>query len=595
MRNCCANLFPMRRGRRVEWFARRSLAVGFLAFAIGVVTIEEKANSVGQQDIAGRLAAAEALHARADYAHSIPILEGIVRQDPQNYRANLLLGEDLLLSGKPRDAVTPLHTASEARADDIVALDYLLVAAAHIGDAATEAEAHESAVARTDGDERHLLEWGIFCLNRFHSLREGFLESKEGQGAELRLAAWGSPGGTEANLSMLETSAADGPEQPGIWGELGIAQFESGKQTQARSSLKEAQTREPQEAATLRLEALLAADDHDWQQAEDRLAELGSRSPAELANAIRLWPRYIMPQPFVSGAIWDCVRNLTAPCSITSGPAKGGEGLGARELFTAGRWEQLKAVPIGVKADAVEWFWHGVADFRTGDCPQAIPALERGLKANQFEAGFYLEACYAKEEARIEAQLSGAQHAGALHELKGERAFSLQDNPAAAQKEYVEAALSRPKDAYLLSRLAMTCATLGDIEQARTNALSALAADPRQTSALETLAQLDMNEGKYKDALFRLKRLSVLLPRDPRIQIDLGIAYGQLGDPAHAALYLEAPLKEGFPDPRGTLHALFATALRKVGRIEEAKQAAAEAIRLSNEEAGSEEHQKNRN
>jgi predicted Zn-dependent protease len=92
-----------------------------------------------------------------------------------------------------------------------------------------------------------------------------------------------------------------------------------------------------------------------------------------------------------------------------------------------------------------------------------------------------------------------------------------------------------------------------------------------------------MSEGNYKGALVRFKRLSVLLPDDQQIQVDLGITYGQLEDPARAAHYLELPLKNGFPDSRGSLHALLATALRKLGRMEEAKQAAAEAVRLSNE------------
>ena len=586
------NLFSIRRKPWIERLAR-SLALGFLQSSLGLLALEERAKSIGQQEITGQLEAAAALHERADYSHSIPILKGILQRYPQNYRANLLLGEDLLLSGHPPDALAPLRTASEVRTDDVVALDYLLVAAADIGDNATEAETHESVVVRSGGDERHLLGWGIFCLNRFHSLRTAMVNSKSGQGVELRLAAWGSPGGTETNLSMLETSAADDPEQTGIWGELGIAQLETGKQAAAYVSLKEAEAREPQEAATLRLEALLAAADNDWQQAETRLLALGSRSPAELANAIRLWPPNIVPQPFLDGELWNCVRNPGGPCPLTSGTPKGGEGLSARELFTEGRWEQLKSLPVAATANPLEWFWRGVAEFRTGDCPRAIPALERGLKPNQLEAGFYLQACYAKEEAYVETRLIRAQQDGAVHELRGERAFSMQNDPRFAQKEFVEAAKFRPKDAYLLSRLAVTYSLLGDSGQARKHALSALALDPRQTSALEILGQLDMSEGNYKGALVRFKRLSVLLPEDPHIQVDLGITYGQLGDPARAAQYLELPLKEGFPDPRGSLHALLATALRKLGRTEEAKQAAAEAVRLSNESGESDHVKKN--
>src|SRR6516162_4860064 len=183
MWECSGNLSSIRRRPRIERLAR-SLALGFVQSALGLWALEERANSIGQQGITGQLEAAAALHERADYSHSIPILKGILQRDPQNYRANLLLGEDLLLSGHPRDALAPLRTASEARTDDVVALDYLLVAAADIEDNATEAEAHESVVARSGGDERHLLGWGIFSLNRFHSLRTAMVNSKSGQGVE---------------------------------------------------------------------------------------------------------------------------------------------------------------------------------------------------------------------------------------------------------------------------------------------------------------------------------------------------------------------------------------------------------------------------
>lgn len=574
-------VFHIRHERRTEAFAPGRLIVGVLC-AIGMLPSGLMAGSIGQEDTNRQLQTAAGFHEHRDFVHSIPILKEIVRRYPQNYRANLMLGEDLLSNGKPREALVPLRAASEAQSDDVVALDYMLMAAAAAGDAATEAEAHEAVVARSKGDERHLLAWGTFCLNRFGSLRTELLNSKQGQGAELRLAAWGSPGGTEAAASILEESAADDPQQAGIWGELGIAQFEAGMQAEAHASLKEAETRQPQEAATLRLEALLAAAVNNWHEAEARFLTLGSRSPAELANAIRLWPSNMLPPSSMDEELWKCVRNPANPCPLASMPPSGGEGMSSRDLFREGRWEQLKALPVAATADPSDWLWHGLAEFHTGDCALAIPALERGLETNRPQAAFFLEACYAKEEARAEARLNGDETQGALHELRGERALSLQNDPAAAQKEFLEAASSRPKDASLLSRLAVTYRLLGDTEHARASAVSALALDPVQAPALETLAQLDMNDRNYADALVRLKRLAVLLPDDQRIQVDLGITYGQMGHPSDAVRYLEPPLKAGFPDPRGTLHALLATALRKVGRLEDAKRAATEAARLSN-------------
>ncbi len=559
------------------------IAPCFMALMIHSLPAAQPVGASKADDIAVLLKTASGLHERSDYAHSIPILQRIVHLSPHNYEANLLLGEDLLRSGKPREALVPLRTASELKNNDLVALDYMMMAAEAYGDSATEAETLESVVSRSGGDERHLLAWGIFCLNRFRSLRTELLNSKEGQAAELRLAAWGNPGGTEASQTMLEKSAADDPRQAGIWGELGLAQLEAGNPAKVRATLQEAVTREPQEAATLRLQALLAGVDNEWPAAESRLLALGDRSPAELANAIRLWPPDVMPPASVDGQIWACIRKPSTPCPLSAAPSKGAEGRSAKDLFAEGRWEQLKTLSVAPAADASEWLWHGVADFRTGDCPRAIPALERGLKAKPREASFYLQACYAREEGRVEDRISRDENQGALHELKGERAFSVQNDPASAQKEYAEAALSRPEDGYLLSRLAVTYRLLGDTTHARSTALSALAVDPGQTSALDTLASLDMSERNYSDALIRLKHLAALVPGDTRIQVDLGITYGQLGQSALAVHYLGPPLEAGFPDTRGSLHALLATALRKLGRVEEAKQATAEATRLSNE------------
>jgi Flp pilus assembly protein TadD len=60
------------------------------------------------------------------------------------------------------------------------------------------------------------------------------------------------------------------------------------------------------------------------------------------------------------------------------------------------------------------------------------------------------------------------------------------------------------------------------------------------------------------------------------------VAYGQLGQTSEAVRYLEPQLKAGYPDPKGQLHGQLAAALRKLGRAEEARQAAAEASRLAN-------------
>jgi len=578
--------------RRLQRSASRKLAVWLQVLAIALPSAAQGINPKESEEIAAQLKAASAFHERADYAHSIPILKRIVQISPRNYRANLMLGEDLLRSGKPQDALAPLRAASEARPDDLVALDFTVAAAESLDDPATESEALESAVARSGGDERHLLVWANFCLNRFHALEMALLATRQGEGAELRISAWGNPEGSEARESLLEQSAAADPQQRGIWGELGIAQLELDKQAEARKSLNEAESREPQEAATLRLEALLAAAEHSWQPAEERLLALGARSPAELAKALRFWPSTLAPGPWDTGAVWNCIRTTTAPCPLLAAPPQGGEGLSAKDLYAEGRWEQLKALPEVATADRSEWFWRGVAQARTGDCLQAIPLLERGMKANEREDSLYLQVCYASEEQRSEDRLGAAGNQGAFHELKGDSALSLRNDPAAAQKEYAKAVRSRPKDARLLSRLAEAYRLVGDPAHARATALSALAVDPRQPSAIQTIAQVDLNERQYAEALVRLKQLAALLPRDAWTQVELGITYGQLGQPGETVHYLEPQLAAGYPDPKGALHAQLANALRKLGRADEARQAAAEASRLANASLESHEREK---
>src|SRR5271167_4676496 len=87
--------------------------------SIALLNAAQPVSVAEPKDIAVELKTASALHQRADYAHSIPLLKQIVKVSPQNYLANLLLGEDLLRSGKPQDALGPLQAASAARPEEV--------------------------------------------------------------------------------------------------------------------------------------------------------------------------------------------------------------------------------------------------------------------------------------------------------------------------------------------------------------------------------------------------------------------------------------------------------------------------------------------
>src|SRR5579863_3409517 len=117
------------------------IAFYVMALMIASLTGAQPVGSGKAEDIAALLKSASTLHERSDYAHSIPILQRVVRLSPRSYEANLLLGEDLLRSGKPREALAPLRTASALKNDDLVAPDYMMMAAAAAKDTATESEA----------------------------------------------------------------------------------------------------------------------------------------------------------------------------------------------------------------------------------------------------------------------------------------------------------------------------------------------------------------------------------------------------------------------------------------------------------------------
>lgn len=544
-----------------------------------LVVVANTANAIPPEDAATLLKTATAFQQHGDYAHCIPILRQIIQTSPRNYVANLLLGEDLILVGNARDALMPLQVASKVRPEDGAAQIYLAEAFTRLGDFSMAAEALNSARARSGETEQFLVAWARFCLNRFSALGSSLHSIKGGEGTELRFEAAGLPEGNEGRESLLRQSANADPGQRGIRGELGLAQLETGKLLQAQESLMEAQRQDPQGAETLRLEALFAAALHRWSDAEKRLSELGARSPTELKRALAFWPRSLIPGPDVTATVWNCLRNRAVPCPLTSAQPQGGEGLSARDLYAEGRWEQLVALPaVRSSADSL---WRGVALAKTGDCPRAIPSLESGSKADLRAAGFWLKVCYASEIEQTAGRLRTNQDEAAVHELNGDVMMQLHGDAQAAQKQYAEALKSRREDPRLLAKLADAYMRLGDTAQAKTAAQSALALDPHETSALQTLALTAMSELDYAEALGPLKQLMADSPKNGWTQVQLGVAYGQLGHPEEALHYLGPELSAGYPDPKGALHAVLASALRKMGRDVEAKKAAAEATRLA--------------
>jgi tetratricopeptide (TPR) repeat protein len=524
-----------------------------------------------------------AFHDQADYAHSIPILRKAVLLAPKDPMANMLLGVDLLRSGKVAEAIVHLKIAVAANPKDGSAAEALAKAESMAGDIAAVGEVLQAAVERSGGQVKPIQALASFCLERFHVLGDQLRSTRSGEGVELRVEAATHAEGSAERASLLQQAANDNPGQRDIWGELGVAQLERRNRAGVQASLGEARKREPDGAETLRLEALLAAVEGRWPDAEKLLETIGERSPAQLTKVLAKWVHALVPGSDVQGAVWECLRNPGSECPFAKGPPKHIAGLSAGVLYAQGRWEQLAALPRAASWGKREWLWRGVAQAETGDCQRAIPSLERGLGAGDEDFGlFWLEVCYSSEAERAAALLNDAGDQAALYQLRGDIFLQLSQNATKAEEQYTEALKLRPGDPQLLARSAEALIVLTQLDEARKQVLAALAIDPNQDSALRLLAEIALKQREYEEALAPLQKLHALNPAEMWPRAELGRAYAQLDQPEQALRYLEPVLASGYHDEKGGLHAILARTLRRVGREEEAKKAAAEAARLAN-------------
>jgi tetratricopeptide (TPR) repeat protein len=524
----------------------------------------------------------DALSKQADYAHAIPILQRAKRLDPQNYRANLLLGLDLLRSGHPSEALEPLRIASQARATEAVADGYLGEAEESQANFAGAAEDFMDAVARAPASASDLLAWADFSLERFRALVLWLRGSQRGTAVLLRIQAEGAAPGTTQREAFLQKAAEGDPEQSGIWGELGIAQLRLGMHEEAQASLKKAQEYQPNASSSLELEAQSAAAQGNWAEAETRLRILGNRSTVTLRSTLAQWPASLVPGPNIPGAVSQCVRDHSPDCPITAAPVEGTTAPNAEALFAQGRWEQLAALPAAATADGRFWFWRGVALAQIGNCAQAIPSLERGLNDGKETAAYWLIACYGSVVGHAASQLSAQGKEGAVHQIHGDILLSMKGDATGAAAEYTEALRLKPNDPDLLDKRAQADFSEGDLDQAQRDARSAFAIDPHRQSTLKLLIRIAMSERDYPQALSLLAKFARMQPDDPWTRVQFATAYAQTGRPQDAVRNLQPALLAGYPDEKGALHALLAGQLRKLGREQEAKAAAEQAVKLAN-------------
>jgi len=173
------------------------MALAWWRSVLGIAAIAATAELTGAnyaQTSAGNAGAFEALlkegfalHQAARYAEAIPVLERARRMEPQDYFANLLLGIDLLRSGKAADAVLRLRVAARVKPGEEFPVDYLGEAEEALGEHALAAEAYRQALVCGHDSEQGLEAWAGFALERFRLIGEGLRSTQEGLTVAKRL------------------------------------------------------------------------------------------------------------------------------------------------------------------------------------------------------------------------------------------------------------------------------------------------------------------------------------------------------------------------------------------------------------------------
>ena len=123
------------------------------------------------------------------------------------------------------------------------------------------------------------------------------------------------------------------------------------------------------------------------------------------------------------------------------------------------------------------------------------------------------------------------QRLGHLH-------FSLAEYDAAG-RAYGYAAAYDPRDASLQVRLAHTCLRLDDVPSFEGYLERALALDPESAPALQLLADLNRDTGRYEDAARFYQELIAVKPDHYENLLSLALCHSYLGDSETAMDYLQ--------------------------------------------------------
>lgn len=178
--------------RQAQSGTRRS--VGILALALVCVSLHAQPSADSTSDTRlpeyeQLLKQAFELHKRAQFAEAIPLLERARRLAPQDYDVNLLLGIDLLRSGKAADAIPHLEDAAHLETREDTPEGYLGEAQATLGHYAQAEEAYRLALVRSHGSDEAIEASAGFAVERFRQIGESLRASTAGVATVRRLEA----------------------------------------------------------------------------------------------------------------------------------------------------------------------------------------------------------------------------------------------------------------------------------------------------------------------------------------------------------------------------------------------------------------------
>ena len=534
------------------------------------------------------------LHQKQDYAHSLPLLERARKLQPQNYFVNLLLGMDLLRTGKPADALAPLRIASRARPKEDFPHGYLGEAYARMGRYAEAVSEYQRAVDLAPDSPQASIAFVDFSVARFSTLSGRLRASRSGLAAEYRIEAMAHPLTDPQRRNLLQRSVELDGDAPGVWSDLSLAEIAAGDTHAAEQDLERSRECDPNDLRGWEAEALLAARKNDWNSATERLNAMARRSPGALAQALGDWPPALEPQKRISaaaGIFLECAHarggDCTAQVLLARLPAPEGPGKSPSLLFREQRWEQIAKLPAPAASEKSGWFQRGTALAHGGRCDDALAPLERGLgnPSTNVHNSYLLALCYARQAGIVADRLarSGKRQDAAVHMMRGDVLLRLQANHAAALEEYKAALEVHPNDPAVLERIGEAQLRSGQMEAARDSALAALKVDSHQVGSKRTLAKIAMDQRDYASALPYLRELVEQDPQDVTARVELGTVCAQTGALDEALRRLGPALAAGYPDQKGSLHYLLGTVLRKMGRADDAERAFAAARELSDE------------